>query len=114
MDQFNWTLIFWLLMMVGDEIVQLAFAKSISKTFSPVPLSFGWFQYFFNNFVTYGNTSSNSRKLILINAESGYIRDNYSPILDHIFSDWVARTPAKSALNIEVFKLVKPNKQFPT
>ena len=106
-DDVNWVIAFWCLMLVGGEIVELAFAKSLGL--SPVPFSFGWLQYLTRKFCTTVEGKSVSNGTMLINVKSGYTRNNQSWILNQIFKDWQQRTPPRSSLNVEIFKVVKPS-----
>lgn len=86
--------IFSILLILGGDIVQRALAQLVGSTifFTPVAFSFGWVAYAVSSVVAVIGDGKlmplPDYDSIVINAQSGYVRNNKSWILGRILRDW--------------------------
>jgi hypothetical protein len=80
-----------LLQIIGGDVIQHALAQLSGGYFTPVPFSFGWIAYSFNSMFAVGDKKlmpEPDYPSIVINAQSGYIRDNRSWVIGRVLRDF--------------------------
>jgi len=100
------------LLIIGGDVIQRALAQLSGGYLTPVPFSFGWVAYSFNFMFTVGD-----RKLmpepdyssIVINAKSGYLRENNSWVIGRVLRDFDYWKP--KAVEIELEKMLDDARQ---
>lgn len=110
----NPTDVLTILMIIGGDIVQKAIAQLCGGYFVPVAFSFGWVSYSFNTLLAVLGDGALMPVTVypsfLINARSGYARQNYSWILNRLLRDVEhSLDPLNAALCVSVF-CSKPSK----
>ncbi|KAL8962642.1 MAG: hypothetical protein Q9193_000990 [Seirophora villosa] len=104
------------LLIIGGDIVQKALAQLSGGSFVPVAFSFGWVSYSFNALLAAFGDGALMPPVpaasILINARSGYTRQNHSWILERLLRS-VERDlePLDAALCVSVFDCKAFNSQ---
>lgn len=101
--------IFTVLLIIGGDVVQKALAQLSGGYFVPVAFSFGWVSYSISALlVAYGEGTlmpSTPYPSVLINAQSGYARLNYSWILNRVLrSIESSLEPLDAALCVSVYR----------
>src|SRR5579859_3918404 len=96
-----------ILMIVGGDIIQKALAQMAGAGyFVPVTFSFGWVSYAFGALL--GAVGDNrimpttDCQSVVVNAESGYVRDNQSWVLGRLLRD--VEEPCERGLRVAVFE----------
>ena len=97
------------LLIIGGDIVQKALAQLSGGHFVPVAFSFGWVSYSFNALLAaYGEGAlmpATAYPSLLVDADSGYSRANYSWILNRILRSVESELePLDAALCVTVFR----------
>jgi len=99
-----------ILLIIGGDIVLQALAQLSGRTFTPVAFSFGWVTYSFN---TLKSLVGDGRLMPapdysakVVNAESGYTRQNKSWVLGRLLRDFEHPLPHDVGLSVTVFEAV--------
>jgi hypothetical protein len=107
-----------ILLLVGGDVVRVAWAQfSGSYWLTPVPFSFGWVAYSFSAFVsTIGDKKLMPRPDVLsivINANSGYVRNNQSWVLGRLLRDLEDGHWMDPEIKIKLHAMSNPSPSLP-
>jgi hypothetical protein len=95
------------LLIIGGNVIQRALAQLSGGYITPVPFSFGWVAYSFNFMFAIGDKKlmpEPDYASIVINAKSGYTRDNRSWLVGRVLRDFDYWKP--KAVETEVQKII--------
>ncbi|KAF4550043.1 Hypothetical protein D9617_19g103480 [Elsinoe fawcettii] len=102
-----------ILMLLGGHIVTLALAQIAGSGFAPITFSFGWVAVALNTLITDKFHPKITNKIKVINAETGFQRDNNNWILNRIVCDfryWYDRAVADKVKELFAAKLAQLKK----